>query len=171
VEATQSSQNHGGTLLKVSITNTSYEKPSEGIQAAVLADVVDLGLQDTEFGKKDRARFVYVLEERDTDGRQKRAFQSFTKSFNAKAKLRKVLEQLAKAGSTAAQDILAKVNAGAKDVDIESVLGSQVSLLITVEDGKDGQPFAAITAIMKPASGQDVQPDDDFKRSKDRENS
>lgn len=141
--------------LQVSIQQ--YELPNEGVQAAVLADIVDLGIQDTNFGKKDRARFVYLLEEVDEKGEQKRAFQTFTKSLNEKASLRKTLSQLG-----------AKFDAGA--IDLESYVGKQVSLVIGYEDGSDGKKYARIVSIMKPRAGQAVQIPDTFVRVKDRAN-
>src|SRR5581483_2384739 len=111
--------------------------PSEGVQAAVLADVVDLGIQETKFGKKDKVRFVYLLEEKDSKGEPKRAFQTFTKSLNEKAQLRKTLAQLG-----------AKFDG--KAIDLETYVGAQVSLVLGFEDGTDGKKYARIISIMKP---------------------
>ena len=142
--------------LKVSIN--SYELPGEGIQPAVLADVVDLGIQDTNFGKKDRVRFVYLLNETDAKGEPKRAFQTFTKSLNEKASLRKTLTQFGQ-----------KFESGV-EVDLESYVGKQVTLVIAIEDGTDGKKYVKILSIMKAAAGQNVNIPETFTRNKDRVN-
>jgi hypothetical protein len=147
--------------LKVSITQKAYELVSEGMHAAVLADVVDLGLVDTDFGKKHKGMFVYFVEERDSEGKQKRMFQRFTVSLNAKATLVKILAQLG-----------IKVEGAEADLDA-LVLGKQVQLLISHADGdgqNKGRKFANITAITKPQVGQNVKAPEDFKRAKDRDN-
>jgi hypothetical protein len=153
----QLSQTTEETLIQVEIN--SYELPSEGPQAAVLADVIDLGLQDTAYGKKMKVRFVYVLAENDSNGREKRAFGTFTKSLNEKARLRKHLSQLG-----------VKFGPDTKSVDIEALVGQQVTLVLAIEDGTGGKQFANIVSVMKPAAGQNVAIPDGFVRAKDRVN-
>lgn len=146
--------------MSLKVTINQYELVPEGIHAAVVSDVVDLGIVDTDFGKKDKGMFVYFLETTDSEGKQFRMFQRFTKSLNAKATLVKILNQLG-------------VKVEGAEVDLEAVLGRQVQLLVTHSDGEGqnkGKRYANITAISKPRLGQSVNAPDDFVRAKDRTN-
>jgi hypothetical protein len=143
-------------FLKVAIQQ--YELVPEGVYAAVLADVVDLGEVATDFGKKLKGRFVYFLEETDSEGKQFRMFQTFTQSLNAKATLTKILGQLG-------------VKVEGAEVDLETLVGKQCQLMVSHSDGEGvnkGKKFANITGITKPRMGQNVSAPDDFVRAKDR---
>lgn len=145
-------------MLKVSITST-FELPNEGVQAAVLADIVDKGIVETKFGKKPKLQFTWILQEADSKGRQKRVFETFTASLNEKATLRKRLSQMG-----------AKFTEGQKEFDVESYLGYQATLVIGYADGTGGEKYANVLSVMKPAAGQDVQIPEDFTRKQDRTN-
>lgn len=144
--------------MSVKVSIQSFELPAEGIQPAVLADVVDLGIQETQYGKKHKVRFVWVLAEEDSEGRQKRVFQKFTMSLNQKAGLYKTLTQMG-----------VKVAADAKEFELEDLLGTQKQLVIGYSDGDGGKTYANVVSIMKAAAGQDVQVSDSFTRDKDKE--
>lgn len=138
-----------------------YELVSEGMHGAVIADVEDLGMVDTDFGKKHKAMIVYFTDEDDSTGKQKRMFQRFTVSLNAKATFVKILGQLG-----------VKIEAN-KDVDTEALIGKQVQLLVSHSDGQGasaGKRYANITAITKPTLGQRVEAPADFVRKQDRTN-
>jgi len=149
--------------LEVEINSGSskdFELAEEGAQAAVLADVVDLGVLETDFGPKRKVQLVYVLEECDTEGRQKRVFERFTASLHEKAPLYKRIT---------GPGFGAKVE-GAK-FDLESLLGRQLQLVIVHNDGQGkhkGKKFANVQATMKPRMGQNVTVPEDFQRAKDR---
>lgn len=122
---------------------------------------MDLGIRDTAYGKKHKVCFVYILDEADSEGRQKRAFESVTLSFNEKARLRKhVISVLAAKGQ--------KLDPAAKEFDTETLIGDQVTLVLAKEDGTDGKQYTKIVSVMKPAKGQDVRIPEDFKRKQDR---
>lgn len=144
--------------LKVQISNTKYENATEGIHPAVLADVVDLGIVEGKFGKKDKGKFVFFIEECDTEGKQKMLSTSFTKSLNAKSTLTKLLKQLG-------------VKVEGEEIDVEIVLGKQVQLMVTHSDGQGenaGKTYANISGISKAQMGQAVPVPDGFQRVKDR---
>jgi hypothetical protein len=144
--------------MPLTVSISQYELPSEGIQAAVLADIVDLGLVDSKYGKKHKVNFVYFLEEVDKEGRQKRVFERFNFTMGDKARLQKRLISLG-----------VKIPADAKEFDIEVALGVQTSLVIGYSDGDGGKTYANVISVMKPKAGQSVQVPEDFQRSKDRE--
>lgn len=144
--------------MSLEVKINSYELPKAGEQPGVIADIVDLGLVDTAFGKKDRVRFVFVLAEKDAEGRQKRVFITATKSMNEKATLRKTLVKLG-----------AKIDPKAKTVNLEPFVGQQVNLFIEIETGDDSKEYPKILAFRKPAAEQNVQAEN-FTRAKDRKN-
>lgn len=114
-----------------------YEKVSEGVHTAVLADVVDLGLVDTQFGPKEKVRFVWLTSETDSEGRTKMAFQTFTKSLHEKATLTKTVKSM-----------LGKVPT-AGSFDLESLIGHNARLVIQHNEGKEGQVYANVSSILK----------------------
>jgi hypothetical protein len=117
------------------------EKLSEGVHAAVLADIVDLGVMDTAFGPKEKVRFVWLTSEADSEGRTKYAFQTFTKSLHEKATLTKTVKQLTTIPTTGS-------------FDLESLLGTQARLVIQHNEGKEGKVYANVASILKPEAGK-----------------
>src|SRR5579859_4336054 len=90
-----------------------FEPVSEGVHAAVLAEVVDKGICETQFGPKHKVMLVWLTDEADEDGKTKYVFQSFTASLHEKAGLRKAVKAIR------GKDI------DGTDFDIESLKGSQ----------------------------------------------
>src|SRR4051812_31001940 len=84
--------------LTVSIDNKKdFETVTEMIQPAVLADIVDKGQVPNKFKPgttQHKCYFVWIVAEEDSEGRNKRVFESFTVSLNEKASLRKRLKEL-----------------------------------------------------------------------------
>src|SRR5215469_3061337 len=54
--------------LYMLITRQNYQPASNGEHAAVLADIVDLGTQVSQFGPKHRLKCVFITEEKDDEG-------------------------------------------------------------------------------------------------------
>lgn len=133
----------------------SYPQVEEMIQDAVLADIVDLGIMDSKFGKKHKIRFVWILAEKDDQDRNKRAFETFTFSANEKARLRARLKEFGE-----------KFESGTK-IQLEKYVGIQRKLVLAYEDGSQpGKPFLKITASMKPTGVVEVP--EGFVRAQDR---
>lgn len=133
-----------------------FEPVSEGVHAAVLADVVDKGIVETAFGPKPKVQFTYLTDEADESGNTKYVFQSFTASLHEKASLRKAV----------------KAVRGGKDIDgasfdVETLIGSQVQLVIQHNEGRDGKVYANVASILKP-KGPAVEIPSEFKRRKDK---
>lgn len=133
-----------------------FEPVSEGVHAAVLADVVDKGVVQTAFGAKHKVQFVFLTDEADEDGRTKYVFASYTASLHEKASLRKAVKAIR------GKDI------DGDSFDIESLIGSQVQLVIQHNEGSDGKVYGNIVSIMKPKAGVKVAIPADFTRRKDK---
>ena len=139
-----------------------FEVVTEMIQPGVIADIVDKGMVDNKFKpgtQQHKCYFVWIVAEEDTEGRNKRVFQSFTVSLNEKSSLRKFLKTL---GYT-------EFEAG-KPFQLDTLIGTKRMLVLSQEDGNDGgKPFLKITATMalkKGQSGVDVPAD--FIRKQDQ---
>lgn len=135
-----------------------FEKVSEGLHSAVLADIVELFDQPTKFGLKDKVRFVWVVNENDSDGRPKLAFESYNRSLHESAKLTsRVL--------TLTDRTIAEV---AEDMEI--LLGTQKRLVIqhNMDKTDPTKIYANINGVMKADPKVVVRIPADFVRSKDK---
>lgn len=136
-----------------------FEPVSEGVHAAVLAEVVDKGMQPTPFGEKHKIMFVWLTDEADEDGKTKFVFQSFTASLHEKATLRKAVKAIR------GKDI------DGENFDIESLKGSQNQLVIQHNEAANGKVYANVQAIMKAKPGARVSIPSDFEfKLKDKAN-
>lgn len=146
--------------LEVSIDNKKdFELVTKKIQPGIIADVVDKGLVPNKYKPgttQHKCYFVWILEELDSEGRNKRAFQSFTLSLDEKANLRKQLDEW-------------KIPMPAKGEKFNptSLIGTSKVLVLSIEDSKEkgGKPFVKIVATMDLEKGQTpVEIPADFKR-------
>lgn len=133
-----------------------FEPVSEGVHAAVLADVVDKGIVPTAFGDKHKVMFTFVTDEADENGSMKYVFQSFTASLHEKATLRKAVKAI-----QGGKDI------DGSDFDLETLIGRQVQLVVQHNEGRDGKVYANVASILKP-KGPTVNIPPDFTRRKDK---
>lgn len=131
-----------------------YELLSEGVHAAVLADIIDLGLQPGFQGgpPKQKIQFVWLTDEADQKGYTKRAFARYTFSLHKKSSLTAALRQMKVAVPTTGK------------FNVESLLGRQQNLVIQHNPAADGSGkiFANIASYMAP--NQKVAIPADFKR-------
>jgi hypothetical protein len=149
--------------LNVSIeSGKDFEPVTEMIQPGVLADIVDKGQVPNKFKPgttQHKAYFVWLVQEEDEDGRNKRVFESFTVSLHEKARLRARLKEL-----------------GFKDFepgtpfDLDSLIGTKRMLVLAAEDGDNGKTFIKVTATMPLKKGQSgVDIPSDFVRKQDQQ--
>jgi hypothetical protein len=144
--------------LDVQIDNKKeFEAITELIQPAVLADVVDKGMVENKFKpgtKQHKCYFVWIVAEQDKEGRNKRVFESFTVSLHEKARLRARIKELG------------KMPKEGESLSLESLIGTQRTLVLAEEDGDNGKKYFRVTATMKPTAVVEVP--DDFKRKVDQ---
>jgi len=136
----------------------NFEKATEMIQQAVLADVVDKGMVANKFKPgttQHKCYFVWILEEVDAEGRNKRVFESFTVSLHEKATLRKRLKEMG-----------VKIDADTQ-LDLDTLIGTKRTLVMSTEDGTDGDTYIKILATQKP-NGKGVEIPKDFVRKQDQ---
>lgn len=122
---------------------------------AVCVDVVDLGLVDTDWGRKPRLKFVFELGEMKANGYPATASRTFTKSLHEKSALRPALE--AWLGRTMNEQELAKGFAYAK------LNGKSCKLTLLPALSESGQAYNRIEAI-KPAGESALKPSGTYRR-------
>jgi hypothetical protein len=150
-QPTQTNKENSYMAIVININSgKDFEPVSEGVHAAVLAAVVDKGIQPTAFGDKHKVMFVWLTDEADEDGKTKFVFQSFTASLHEKAGLRKAVKAIR------GKDI------DGQDFDIESLVGSQNQLVIQHNEAANGKVYANVSAILKAKPGTRVAIPSDF---------
>jgi hypothetical protein len=151
--------------LQVSIDNVGGKFDREPIQnmiqPGVLADVVDKGIVEVTFAgetkKQHKCMIVWLLAEVDSQGRNKRAFQTFTLSLHEKAGLRKFLGTLGH-----------KEFAKGANFDLDTLIGTNRVIVLSEEDGKDGGKYVRVTGTAPLKNEKPVAIPDDFVRAQDR---
>lgn len=141
-------------------SSSGWENPSTGIHGAVCCDVIDLGLQQTQWGEKRKLQLTFSLDQNKSDGKPIVISRRYTATLNEKGSLRKDLKTWRGADLTA--DEKAEFNA-------EKLIGAQAQVNIEEFQKSDGTAGTSIGAILPPADGQDVKADPDYERVKDRE--
>jgi hypothetical protein len=120
---------------------------SEGRHTAVLGAVQNLGLVLTDYGEKEKVRFVWLLDEVDqATGEPLLAMQSMTNSSNESATLFKVVKDFAGIEID-------------EHSDLETLVGSQVQLDITHNrNPRTGRIYAnVLLPVGKALDGQSVK--------------
>ena len=135
-------------------SGADFEPVSEGVHAAVLADIVDLCVVDTAFGPKEKVQFIWLTDEADENGRTKYLFKRYTKSLHEKAALRKDVKA-----------ILGKDIEGSS-FDLESLIGRNNQLVIQHSESNQGKVYANVIGILKAAVKLPIPAD--FQRKKDK---
>jgi hypothetical protein len=153
--------------LQVSIDSTSKferEPIQNMIQPGVLADVVDKGIVEVTYAgetkKQHKCYIVWLLEELDGEGRNKRVFQNFTLSLHEKATLRKFLGTLG-----------LKEFVPGKPFDLDTLIGTKRMLVLSEEDSttKPGEKYVRVTGTTAlPKGNKGVEIPADFVRAQDR---
>ncbi len=134
-----------------------YEIPDEGLYKAVLADIIDIGEVDTQFGKKHRVRFIYFLEDCDKDGKQFRLMQQLNASLHEKSGMYKVIRRL-----------MGKEIGDVKSFDLDVLIGKQCQLDVQHTE-KEGETYANVMSVLANQKGQNVKVPADFVRSINRD--
>lgn len=145
-----------------------YQKHPEGEFVGICVDVVDLGLEQTAYGMKPKARIVFETEatvEKEINGQTvlvpMTISRKFTASLNEKAPLRAFLESWRGKKLTAAE---------ARAFDPEQLIGVSAYINVTWEWSKDGQKqYDNIQTCMKlPRSLEKLNASGNYLRVKDR---
>jgi hypothetical protein len=127
-----------GNVGSLVIKPKTYEHLTEGLHNVTITKVEDLGLQETNFGTKDRARIIFsAADQKDKEGKPVDALMSVTKSLHSKSQLGKLLAAL-------------KVPVGA-EFDLNDIVGMKCQVVIqhTEKDGKTYGNIASVIPVSK----------------------
>jgi len=117
-----------------------YTPAPEGLHQAVCIDVVDLGIQKTQFGDQVKIEVRWVIEEIDPKTqKQYMVLRRFTPSLHKKASLRAVLESWR--GRKFTDEEL-------KGFDIEKLIGANCQLQVCHNISSDGDTYANVQACV-----------------------
>jgi hypothetical protein len=127
----------------------SYTPATEGSHDAVFCDVEDLGVVETQYGKKHQVRIVWQLAAKMDDGRPFTIGRRYGLSLHEKSALFKDLKSYAK-------------KAPPQNLDLETLIGKPCQILVTHTE-RDGSTYANVQAVL-PAGKAKVTVDKDFVR-------
>lgn len=123
--------------------------------AAVCVDVEDLGLVDTDWGRKPRLKFVFELGEMKANGYPATASRTFTKSLHEKSALRPALESWL--GRTMNEQELTK------GFTYSKLNGKSCTLTVLPALSENGNAYNKIAAIT-PAGEVALKPSGTYRR-------
>lgn len=117
-----------------------YTPAPEGLHQAVCIDVVDLGIQKTQYGDQVKIEVRWVIEEIDPKtGKQHMILRRFTPSLHKKANLRSVLESWR--GKKFSDEEL-------KGFDIEKLIGANCQIQVCHNITSEGDTYANVQAVV-----------------------
>lgn len=143
-------------------TRKEFTPAPEGLHQAVCVDVVDLGMQDGQWGPKPKVRIVWQLDQANAEtGKRFTVSQQYTLSLNEKATLRHHLEAW-RGKKFSPQEL--------QGFDLEKLLGvnGQVQVVHALSD--DGRIWANVQAIVPLGKGMTKMRGEEYMRVKDRTN-
>jgi hypothetical protein len=121
-------------------TKKEYTPAPEGLHQAVCIDVVDLGIQKTQYGDQVKIEIRWVIEDVDPKtNKQYMVLRRFTPSLHKKANLRGILESWR--GRKFTEEEL-------KGFDIEKLIGANCQLQICHNISSEGDTYANVQAVV-----------------------
>ncbi len=123
-----------------------FELAPEGLHSGVCVDVIDLGMEDSDWGVRHMVQLRWQIEAIRQDGKRHLLYRKLTLSLNERATLRQVLETWR--GKRFTADEL-------KGFDLEKLIGANCQLQIIHTTKEDGRTFANVNAVLPPMKGAD----------------
>lgn len=141
-------------------TRREWTQAPEGLWPAVCVDVVELGLVETAWGKKERVRLVWQIEEQNPDTNKPHEIRrDFGLSLSEKSHLRPFLE--AWRGKKFLKEEL-------DGFDLEKLLGVNCQIQIIQNITEEGRIYSNVQAVVPAAKGTPKLRPADYVRVKDR---
>ena len=123
--------------------SSDFKPHPEGIHPAICLDVIDLGLQETEFqGERrmvNKVKLVFESEQKMEDGKACTISKNFTASLHPKATLAEFL------GKWRGRPVLP-----GESIDLAKLIGACCTLVISHQQNMVGRTYASIDAVSKP---------------------
>lgn len=140
-------------------TSKEFTPAPEGAHQAVCVDVVDMGVEETPWGKKHKVKLRWQIAEDMENGKPYLVSQRYTASLHEKAKLRHDLEAWRGRAFTEAE--LAQF-------DLETLIGANCLLNVIHRQGSKGGTFANVASVAPLIKGMAKIAPRDYQREKDR---
>lgn len=131
------------------------EVAPQGLQGAVCVDALDIGLQETPWGSKQKVMLIFELETEDSNGERFLLQKRYTKSLNEKSNLRKDLERWR--GKPFNPDVLRD------GFNLEAVIGIPAMIYVDHRETEKGT-WAAVDSIL-PAPDLFLRPSGNYLRA------
>jgi hypothetical protein len=148
--------------MKIKTNSGNFQPCPEYTGPAVCVDVTPLKTVQTQFGPKEKFRFVFEIGEAKEDGASWCVWSApFTPSYHENSALRPFLRKWM--GRELSPDEI-------KDFDTESLLGRAAHITV-IHEHSDGEIYANIALIQPDKSAQPLKPSGKFVRAKDRNTS
>lgn len=143
-------------------SESTFTPAPAGTHSAVCVDVIDLGMQDTQFGAKHRARFVWEIDEDRPDyGDRFLVFATMNVSLHESSSMGALLRRWRGKDFTPEEE---------KGFDIENVIGAPCLLTVEHNEGRDGNTYANVAAAVPLPKGMTkIEPSGSYVRQKDRD--
>jgi hypothetical protein len=136
--------NRGLVIMKKWKTGGDYEPCPEGLHAAVVVGVYDIGTQSTAYGDRAQVVFDFELAEEDSAGHRYFKKLLLTRSLHPKSKTRAFIESILGRALTSAE--------AAGELDDKLLLGAKCGVEIKHLE-KEGRVYANITNVARLAKG------------------
>jgi hypothetical protein len=146
--------------MKIKNNSGNFQPCPEYTGSAVCVDVTPLKTVQTQFGPKEKFRFVFEIGETKEDGTPWCVWSApFTPSYHENSALRPFLRKWM--GRELSADEV-------KDFDTENLLGRTAHITI-IHEHSEGEIYANIALIQPDKSAQPLKPSGKFVRMKDRQ--
>lgn len=132
-----------------------FDPAPPGLHHAVCVDVINMGLQDTKFGKKKQLKIVWQLKAKDKKGKRFQVRRTYTQSLAEKSNLRHDLETWR--GRPFSKEEL-------MEFDIEKLLGANCQMQVIHRVSEKGRTYANPQAIVPVVKGMETLKAEDFER-------
>ena len=146
--------------MRIKTNSGNFQPCPEYTGSAVLVDVTPLKTVQTQYGPKEKFRFVFEIGETKDDGTPWCVWSApFTPSYHENAALRPFLRKWL--GRELSPEEI-------KNFDTEELLGRAAHITV-IHEHSDGEVYANIALIQPDKSAQPLKPSGKFVRMKDRQ--
>jgi hypothetical protein len=125
-----------------------FKRPEAGWHIAICSHLVDLGIQDGQFGQKKQCALIFELDEKREDGKSFQVAKTYNESLNIKSNLRHDLENWR--GQKLTEEEV-------KGFDLEKIVGVPAYLNL-MDDVKGEKTYTKIVSIGKLPKGMSPIP-------------
>ena len=145
--------------MRIKTNSGNFQPCPEYTGSAVCVDITPLKTVQTQYGPKEKFRFVFEIGDTKDDGTPWCVWSApFTPSYHENSALRPFLKKWMGREMTPEE---------AKEFDLESLLGRAAHITV-IHEHSDGEVYANIALIQPDKSAQPLKPSGKFVRMKDR---